>query len=494
MRHLLWICPVWLLGACTTTVETPAPGPDPAPSTTAPAPNTTAPAPETAPSEDTPQAIVLVTMDTLRGDFMTFAGHDHPTTPYMQTLADEGVYFTSAFAPCSWTAPSMATIMTGVAPMTHGVNTGRFTPKTGEVSQPILADSLTTLAETLQGAGYKTIGVPSNRHLAANLGFKQGFGHYVDRAPFLEAEGVNKRVRQQLEAAFGENWRTEWKRSKTFLWIHYFDPHIPFKVHDRVTEFAPDFEKNPEAYPANLLTPQMEKRYQTHTEEDQKNVRAMYAQEVRWLDDQFRLMANELGLDDPRVATLITSDHGEELLDHAHISHGKTLYDEVLRVPFLVHWKGGELTHREVKQPVSLLDVLPTLAELADAEIPSAVQGTSLVPALRGAALPETRELVFELKPRAGGPKYRMVGYTDGRWKLVRSREPGLQAPSLFDLKADPKERQDVISEHPEVATRLEQALVKALETLPEAGEVDEHQSNDPELIKELEALGYIGD
>jgi len=481
MRLMHCIVFTLLFSACSGSSEVPAPAPPPQPAPEAPKAAATA-----------PEIIVLVTMDTLRGDFMTFAGQEHPTTPYMQTLADDGVYFTSAFAPCSWTAPSMASIMTGIYPMSHGVNTGRFTPKTGEVSQPILGDDLTTLAETLQAAGYKTIGVPSNRHLAAKLGFKQGFGHYLDQAPFLEAEGVNKRVRQQMKAAFGDTWRDEWKNHKTFLWFHYFDPHIPFKLHDRVGDFAPDFEANKEAYPVGLLTPQMEKRYKTSTEEDMRNVRAMYAQEVRWLDDQFRVMAEELGLDDPRVATLITSDHGEELLDHDHISHGKTLYDEVLRIPLLVHWKGGDLTHREITQPVSLLDVLPTLADLAGAEIPERTQGQSLVAALRGETLPETRGLLFELKPRAGGPKYRMVGYTDGKWKLVRSREPGLLAPSLFDLSSDAGETTDVIAEHPEVAARLETALTALMRDLPTAGDVEEHQSDDPELIKELEALGYI--
>jgi len=488
MRHTHWIYLTLLAAACSADIDAPE-APAPAPQAEAPPP---APTPQTA--SEAPQAIVLVTMDTLRGDFMTFAGQEHPTTPFMQTLADDGVFFTSAFAPCSWTAPSMASIMTGVYPMTHGVNAGHFSAKTGEVSQPILGEDLTTLAETLQTAGYQTIGIPSNRHLAANLGFKQGFGHYVDKAPFLEAEAVNKRVRQQLKAAYGDNWRKDWKNHKTFLWIHYFDPHIPFKLHDRMADFADDFEANKDDYPVGLHTPQMEKRYKTHTDLDQVNLRAMYAQEVRWLDDQFRVMANELGLDDPRVATLITSDHGEELLDHDHISHGKTLHDEVVRIPFLVHWKGGALTQRNVKQPVSLLDVFPTLAELAKADIPDAIQGVSLVPALRGEALPETRELIFELKPRAGGPKYRMVGYTDGKWKLVRSREPGIHPASLYDLAVDPEEMTDVAAAHPKIAARLEAALSKMLEEIPAASAVEEHQSDDPELIKELEALGYIGD
>jgi hypothetical protein len=85
-----------------------------------------------------------------------------------------------------------------------------------------------------------------------------------------------------------------------------------------------------------------------------------------------------------------------------------------------------------------------------------------------------------------------MVGYTDGKWKLVRSREPGLLAPSLFDLSSDAGETTDVIAEHPEVAARLETALTALMRDLPTAGDVEEHQSDDPELIKELEALGYI--
>ena len=87
-----------------------------------------------------------------------------------------------------------------------------------------------------------------------------------------------------------------------------------------------------------------------------------------------------------------------------------------------------------------------------------------------------------------------MVGYTDGKWKLVRSREPGIHPASLYDLAVDPEEMTDVAAAHPKIAARLEAALSKMLEEIPAASAVEEHQSDDPELIKELEALGYIGD
>jgi arylsulfatase A-like enzyme len=388
----------------------------------------------------------------------------------------------------------MASIFTGIYPTSHGINSGSFDPKTKKISQPILGDKFTTIAEALKEQGYTTIGVPSNRHLASSLGFKQGFDHYLPKAPWMESEAVNAKVRQQMKAAYGDNWRTEWKKSKTFLWIHYFDPHIPYKAHDRMADFAPDYEANKAVYPVDLMTPAMEK-YAKTPEANADHVRAMYAQEVRFLDDKFKVIANDLGLMDPDVALIITSDHGEELLDHGNVSHGKTLYNEVVNIPFLFRWKGGGQKARGVSQPVSLLDILPTLIDVGGGAIPDNVQGVSLLSALRGENPAESRGLLFELRPRGfGGVKYRMVGFTDGRYKLVRSRKPGEMAPSLFDLKADPLEKTDIITANPEIAARLEAAMSKMLSDLPSPDDVKQHESDDSKLIEELEALGYLGD
>src|SRR5207248_9436816 len=124
--------------------------------------------------------------------------------------------------------------------------------------QPVLPASLVTLAERLQAAGYRTIGVPSNLHLRATLGFAQGFDHYYAAAEFADAPRVNARVREQLESAFGTDWKLAWKQRPTFLWVHYFDPHDHYDAHEPwISRYAPDFAAQPSSFPIGLVMPDL---------------------------------------------------------------------------------------------------------------------------------------------------------------------------------------------------------------------------------------------
>lgn len=186
------------------------------------------------PSDPAPAAVVLITIDTLRADYVSFLGHERQTTPFLDGLARRGVSFTASYAASSWTVPSMASLFSGLWPSSHGVVSGRIDAATGAAGQqrvslqPVLPSSLFTLAESFQQAGYLTIGVPSNLHLAAHLGFAQGFDYYGP-ADFKPADRVNRQVVSLLREAFGGDWRAGWREGKTFLWIHYFDPHDPYQ-------------------------------------------------------------------------------------------------------------------------------------------------------------------------------------------------------------------------------------------------------------------------
>ncbi|MCP4663277.1 MAG: sulfatase-like hydrolase/transferase [bacterium] len=437
----------------------------------------------------TPKAIVLVTVDTLRADCVSFNGYPHKTTPYLDGLARDGIVMSRAYSSSSWTSPAMASLFTGLYPTSHGITSGVW-KKDRVMEQPVLSGSLVTLAEKFKEAGYLTVGVPSNRHLSEGLGFAQGFDSYFDRADFLLAPAVNSRVRDQLRELLGPEWPTVWKTRKVFLWIHYFDPHVPLLARKPwINHYAPDFEESSAAYPSGMGQPALNRRYPHPGSEAAARIRPLYDSEISFWDDRLRMLGGELGLDDPDVLLLVTSDHGEEIADHGRLGHRHTLYEELVRVPMLVRWPRGLPGGRTINKLVSLVDVYPTLLELGGVEVPAGLQGESLAELLRGNKTTAASRLYFELHP----PNPPLVGITDGRWKLIRTREARSPA-ELYDLVNDQAEQTNVAGTHQEVARGLTRALRDWMESLPKAKDLKMLPLEDEELKKQLEALGYIDD
>jgi arylsulfatase A-like enzyme len=419
------------------------------------------------PVDETPRAIVLITIDSLRADAVSSPSRARASTPFLESLGAEGVVFERAYAPSSWTAPSMASLFSGVYPSSHGVETGALSGGGREiVGQPSLSDQFTTLAERLRDAWYTTIGVPSNRHLSKRLGFAQGFDHYDDEAPFRPAPAANLRVRELLREAYGPQWRKEWKNRKTFLWIHYFDPHVPYQAREPwIHEFAPGFAEQPELFPAGLDESEIKQALGKINRRAGARLWPLYLSEIRFLDERLERLAEDLDLRDPDVALVVTSDHGEELADHGGLGHGRTLYEEVVRVPLVVRWPQSIEGGRRSRTAVSLVDIYPTLIDLADGDRPFGLQGSSLARLLRGGPADEERSIVLQLQPRAwadGG----VVALTDGRWKLVRPKRKNRRA-RLFDLWSDPRESRNVARDHEELVRELQEELDLRLSSFP---------------------------
>ena len=433
-----------------------------------------------------PSAVVLVTVDALRGDFVSFNGHQPQTTPYLDALAEKGVVFTEAYSPSSWTVPSMASLFTSLAPTSHGIVTG-FVRGEQVLHQPVLADSLTTLAESFKQAGYVTIGVPGNAHLGDKWGFAQGFDSYAT-ADFYTAPEIDREVLIQLQGAFGLDADTSWKKRKTFLWMHYFDPHDPYTPHEPwISRYAPEFRNDPLIFPATLAMKDLKQRYPTPDRTLAEHIKPLYESEINFFDDHFRWLAERLGLDDDNVLLIVTADHGEEIVDHGSLGHAQSLYQEVIHIPLLVRWPAGLPQGVRIDAPVSLLDIYPTLVELLSLNGPSALQGQSLLPLLRGQRPLTPHVLYFELHP----PRPALKAVRDGEWKLIRNETSG-QA-RLYNLASDPQELTDVAAQHQDVAARLQRALNEWLASLPRPTADRKTAPLEDEGVKErLRALGYI--
>lgn len=344
-------------------------------------------APTTAPAQ--PPDLVLVTIEGLRADAI---GADH--TPWMASLATQGLHFTAARAPSSWAVPSTVSVLTGLFPLQHGVQRSELSG--GAVSnQPLLAESALTLAERLQPAGYLCQGVVNSPALGAAQGLRQGFDTLVELTE-PDASGLRDAL-ASLPAA-GDQPR--------FLWIH---------VRDLGVDWDPRGSVETPTDALGLL-------------------RDRYRQEVSDIDAALGVAL--AGLETNTVLAL-AGTHGVELGEHTIVGHRSSLFDGAVRVPLILRAPGTQGT---VSTPVSLVDLTPTLVQLATGKAPQPpeISGVSLVPALRGEALPE-RSLPLELRI---DERHTLRGLVWGQHKLIRLDTPTeVRMITTFDLRADPEER-----------------------------------------------------
>jgi len=436
-----------------------------------------------------PRSVVLLTIDTMRADAVSFGGCPRKTTPFLDSMAARAVVFDRAYSTTSWTVPGVASMLTSLYPSAHGTLSGEiFGDQTKEVwKQTRLADELSTLAELFKEAGYRTIGVVANRHLQVGSGFEQGFDHYYEYAGFLNAEDLNKIVRNKLKQAFGPQWQQKWRQEKVFLWIHYFDPHHPyFPRKPWIEQYAPDFSSNPEAFPWRLSNSQINAAFKRSDRTMVRRLTALYHSEISYTDNQVRILFGELGVDESTLV-IFTSDHGEEIGEHGTIGHRWTLFEEAVQVPLFIWWPAVLPEGKRVGQVVSIDDILPTLAEMGAIAKVKGCQGQSLVPLLTGAAGAKDGHAFLELHP----PNPSLRGMVTERWKLIRPIGSE-NRPLLFNLVIDPGEQQDSEPSQRQTAQQLDQQLNSWVEALPKAPETTYFSSQDKEEIEKLRALGYV--
>jgi arylsulfatase A-like enzyme len=295
----------------------------------------------------------------------------------------------------------MASLMTGLYQL--GVTNAAVSD--GRVSlQPPIPQELPVLTELLQRHGYRTFGIAANAHLAAELGFGRGF----DRSQclgFTDAPQVVRRfAQQQQEIAQGAPY---------LLWVHLFDPHSPYFRHEPWLRHAWRGPTRPVEL-ENITPPN---RYEALNAAGERldYIKTLYHGEVSYSDAVLGSLLAKLRATDPASNALIIvlSDHGEEFAEHGRFIHGRTLYEESVRIPFVIRFPGRRFAGRVISAPVSLVDVLPTLLDALGIARPAVAEGVSLLPWLEGAP-PAKRELYAEL---AWGHDLAMV--LAGGWKLI---------------------------------------------------------------------------
>jgi arylsulfatase A-like enzyme len=429
--------------------------------------------------------LILISLDTTRADHLSAYGYPRDTTPNLRRFAAEGVRFDAAYSATSSTGPSHASLFTSLYPSAHGVL------KNG-VS---LAEAHESLAERLEFRGYQTGAVVSSFVLSKKFGWGQGFAFFDDRFDRKEATvqrdsweghsvdaGFDRRAQYTTDRAL--RW-LRWERDPQrpfFLFVHYFDPHQPYDP--------------PEPVRSRL------ERALTGQVRDAELLIALYDGELEYMDQEVgALLAGLSALElDAKTLVGITGDHGEGLLQHGYVDHGVFLYEEFVRVPLLLRWPGHLPSGRVIREPVESVDVAPTLLSLLGfPAAEAAFQGKDLASALTGEAELDPERPIYlqrqQYRPGMAGSMVRiwvsgeLFGIRAGRWKYLEGDAE--EARELFDLRTDPRETRNLITEHPEQAARLSRTLGSwrgqfGASAMPGADRLD------PEDREALEALGYI--
>jgi arylsulfatase A-like enzyme len=419
-----------------------------------------------------PPNILLISVDTLRADHVSAYGYGRPTSPFLDALAAEGIRFDRAYATSSWTTPSVVSMVTSSYPSRHRMG-GRVRGDTRTWSR--IPDELPSLAESLARHGYRTYGLVANTNLAASRGFDRGFDRF-ECLGTVDLDRIDETLASWLdEIAGGEG---PW-----FFWLHMLDPHAPYRGRAPWAErFEPDYGSH--LWLDGMVSERLAKFAKRFNERQMDVVRALYDSEIRDTDEFLRGFFERLpGADEAFV--LFTADHGEEFLDHGGMLHGRTLFDELTRVPFIVRLPDRRLAGTVVDGAVSLVDVLPTILGAAGIEPGAAAAGIDLIGAA-GASVPDGRTVVAELL--RGDPER---AATDGRWKLITQDGPTART-ELYDLREDPAEQANLATTHADRVARFREALVafERIHALP--AEPLEQTTITPEQLETLRALGYV--
>ncbi|MFH1681308.1 MAG: sulfatase [Candidatus Eisenbacteria bacterium] len=422
-------------------------------------------------------SLLLVTIDTLRSDRLGCYGAPGTRTPHLDRLAAEGAQFADCFTPVPSTAPSHATILSGLYPRTHGVHD----------NGAVLSESVPLLSEALRSAGYTTAAFVSGFPLESRFGFARGFDHFDDRLPdgFTTAEGRvrgTERIAARTVDAF-----LRWlpgAKGPFLAWVHLFDPHA---VYSAPGPFRRMYYEGRERDPSNRSLEGIEipGYHMLAGVTDVRYPIALYEGEVTYTDREFGrlLFGLERGRRSGPTLIVVVGDHGESLTEHGYyFGHSHFLYEPSLSVPLLLRLPGRVPAGRIVSGPVSVADLAPTLLDLLGVPAGWEADGASLLPLLEGAG-GETRAIPLERPPAPGG---RLSGLREGPWKYLRS-EDGTE--ELYHLGRDPGEVRNLAPVEVEKTSGFRERLLReAIEA-----EMPAEPLLDEETREKLRALGYAG-
>jgi len=444
-----------------------------------------------APSEPSAgPSVILISFDTCRADvFGVLTGEEPSLTPRLDEIARDSVIFEKAFVQIPHTLPSHMSMFTSVYPDAHGV----------KPEQDPLPESLVTLPQILDQAGYRTIGLVTTEWLKPDFGFGRGFDEYERlRHRRTYADRVNRAALRYLKEG----------SSSQFVFLHYYDLHSDFdqgSARNKLPYYSPlafrtgldissdgrefcDEEGN--CNTQYLIAADRERRALPASEIE--TIHALYRAAVPHLDEEMGAFFDELrsrGLYDDSLI-IVTSDHGEEFREHGRFIHSQP-YDETIHVPLLVKFPQSWRAGTRVAEVVETVDIMPTILEVLGLTVPEQAQGESLLGLVEGGS--ERSKTAVLSQDSINQTRY---GLRTDELKLIMDLKSSRR--ELYDLMADPGETTEIAAERADLADQLErrlEELVRANRRSNRAfarGEAAGQDLLSPEERKRLETLGYV--
>ena len=413
------------------------------------------------------ERVILISIDTLRADFLGCYNPERDTSPHLDQFASDSVVFTDVLSHASSTATSHKSILYSLYPSVH---------KTSRDTVPV--EHLVSPLQALQAAGFVTAGIVGGGQLRAEFGFAKGFDEYIELPPLLRGN--------QLQAFEEESfkWLAEHRQDKFFLFLHNYEPHCPYDAPDEYSS------KRAGWYQGEVDPGQCGAQYYNKLQmgkDDFQFVRDLYAAEVEYLDDALGRLFGELkrlGLYDSSLI-LFTSDHGESLGERQYVGHNR-LYHVQLRVPLIV--KLPDTPPSRIDTPLESIDLMPTIFASVGVEPPYRFQGKSLLPLMLGHPPQDTDR--FRIATHSN-----LVSIHRGRWHLVYS--PDGHRTELYDFRADPEEVDDLSADNEPIVRELQDYYHRMEQDSRELADQFELRDGgapvlDEKAREELRALGYI--
>jgi arylsulfatase A-like enzyme len=402
-----------------------------------------------------PLNLIFITFDCARADRMGFNGYHRDTTKWMDDQLGNTAIFSNMFSQAAWTSPGVNACLTGLYPPTHGVTAaGETLPKT-----------VYTLLDAFQERGYK---IPKMSYLTVDPNFQN----------FAEMEDTGYDITKTNEIAQINRWIGENHREPFAMWYHWRFAHLPYDPPKDKRHYPPanDLDSPMPAIINSLVNKEVIIPLASNVEWDydlhKPWIDALYDAQINHFDDAFESIRYKLGLHHilDNTIIIVTADHGEELLEHGHVGHGSTAvhsrhYDELLHIPLYIFAPKKIKQKRVIDTIAQQVDILPTVFDMMDWEIPEEVQGRSLWPAIQGEPMEdvptfaESIEGGYQSKPDQRSTFVRSVRTKE--WKFIMRTSPQGDSFELFNLTTDPGELNNVHESEPEVGNDLLGVLTK---------------------------------
>jgi arylsulfatase A-like enzyme len=450
--------------------------------------------------------VLLIVVDALRYDRLGAYGYGRDTSPNLDRLASEAWLFTNATAVAPWTKPSIASLLTGVYPISHGISSASWnrSDEEGIAKVSVLSRKLVTLPELLANAGYRTAAFGENHHLLGSLGFDQGFevqdmtlgdSNALQSLARRLNLGVAGRLKTEGAGHLGTahainehflDWLPD-ADEPSFAYLHHINVHWPYAAPSpHAGRFGPrrtSVDFNSQQFYAKFGPERAE--HDAPPAIDPAVLQDMsdaYDEGISFVDAELGALFAELkrlGRYD-QTLIIVTADHGEQFLEHGEIGHGSSLHEVLLHVPLLIKFPcpGPHCQKRTIDEAVQLIDLMPTILDVLGLESRTPLAGDSMVrPIAERVLFAEKGE---EIALRARG------------YKLIYNLEDA--TAELYALRNDPDERNNLADSEPDLQQALRDHLFQWLEERRRNPMVEPGQDvvADDEMLERLKALGYV--